>query len=76
MVVFAFDKGQELTDHTAGVPITVHLARGRMEVDIEGQVSEIRTESWVHIPAGITHAVKALEPSVMVLALLKGGSSS
>ena len=71
LVAFGFDAGQELTDHTAGVPVTLHLVRGLMEVDLDGDVSTIGPEAWVHIPAGMTHAVRALEPSVMVLALIR-----
>jgi quercetin dioxygenase-like cupin family protein len=73
LVVFGFDTGQELTDHTAGVPITIHLVSGRMELTAGENHSEIDSKAWVQIPAGMTHAVKALEPSIMVLTLLKGG---
>lgn len=71
LVVFAFDRGQELTDHTAGVPVTIHLVTGRLELTLGAERSEVGPESWVHIPAGLTHAVRALEPSVMVLTLLR-----
>ena len=74
LVVFAFDTGQELTDHTAGVPITIHLVSGRMELTAGNDHSEIDNKAWVHIPAGMTHAVTALEPTIMVLTLLKGTS--
>lgn len=76
LVVFAFDTGQELTDHTAGVPVTIQLVSGRMELTAGDDRSEIDGKAWVQIPAGMTHAVKALEPTVMVLTLLKGASAS
>lgn len=72
LVVFAFDTGQELTDHTAGVPVIVQVVSGVLEISSDGEVAEeIGPRSWVHLPAGLTHAVKALEPSVMILTLLK-----
>ncbi len=71
LVVFAFDTGQELTDHTAGVPAIVQVVSGRLEISLNSEVAEIGPTSWVHMEAGLTHAVKALEPSVMVLTLLK-----
>jgi quercetin dioxygenase-like cupin family protein len=71
LVVFAFDQGQELTDHTAGVPVTIQLVRGKLALRLESDEQEIGPASWVHLPAGLTHAVKALEPSVMVLTLLR-----
>ena len=74
MVVFGFDRGQELTDHTAGVPVILHLVEGRLELTLGSETSEVGPESWVHIPAGLTHAVRALEPSVMVLTLLRSAT--
>jgi quercetin dioxygenase-like cupin family protein len=71
LVAFAFDTGQELTDHTAGVPAIVQVVSGELEISLEGAVSTIGPNSWVHMPAGLTHAVKALEPTVMVLTLLQ-----
>jgi quercetin dioxygenase-like cupin family protein len=73
LVVFAFDTGQELTDHAAGVPAIVQVISGRLELDLEGNTVEIDSHSWIHMPARLPHAVRALEPSVLVLTLLKGG---
>ena len=74
LVVFAFDKGQELTDHTAGVPVTIHVVRGRLALTLGDEAEEIGPGSWVHIPAGLTHALTALEPSVMALTLLRAAA--
>lgn len=71
LVAFAFDTGQELTDHTAGVPVIVEVISGRLEISLDGEVAEIDPTSWVHMQAGLTHAVRALEPTVMLLTLLK-----
>lgn len=73
LVVFAFDTGQELTDHAAGVPAIVQVVSGRLELDLEGDTVEIDSRSWIHMPERLPHAVRALEPSVMVLSLLRGG---
>ena len=72
LVVFAFDRGQELTDHTAGVPVTIHVVTGRLAITVGEDEDEIVPGSWTHIPAGLTHALRALEPSVMVLTMLRG----
>ena len=71
MVAFAFDTGQELTDHTAGVAAIVQVVSGRFELSLDGDITEVDHRSWVHMPAHLPHAVRALEPSVMVLTLLK-----
>ena len=70
LVVFGFDTGQELTDHTTRHAAVIHGVSGRLEVDLDGEQVEVRPGSWVHMPPNLPHAVKATEPSVMVLALL------
>ncbi len=73
LVVFGFDRGQELTDHTAGVPVIVHVVKGLIELTVGDQTSEMGPTSWAQIPAGVAHAVRAVEPTVMVLTLLRTG---
>ena len=63
LVVFAFDEGQELTDHAAGVPAIVQVVSGKLAITLDGDVSELGPTSWVRMPAGLPHAVKALEPN-------------
>jgi quercetin dioxygenase-like cupin family protein len=71
VVVFAFDEGQELTDHSAAVPALVQMVSGRIRLDLAGDPIELEPGSWVHMEANLTHAVLALEPSVMLLTLLR-----
>ena len=71
VVAFAFDEGQELTDHTAPVPVILQVARGRLAVTLGEESVEMSADSWVHLDANLTHAVVALEPSVMLLTLLR-----
>lgn len=71
VVVFAFDAGQELTDHTAAVPALVQVVSGRIRLDLDGEPVELQPGSWVRMAAHLTHAVLALEPSVMLLTLLR-----
>ena len=71
VVVFAFDEGQELTDHTAAVPALVQMVSGRIRLDLAGDPIELEPGSWVRMEANLTHAVLALEPSVMLLTLLR-----
>jgi quercetin dioxygenase-like cupin family protein len=71
VVVFAFDEGQELTDHTAAVPALVQVISGRIRLDLDGDPVELESGSWVRMEANLTHAVVALEPSVMLLTLLR-----
>ena len=70
VVAFAFDQGQELTDHSAARPAIVQMVSGRIRLDLAGDPVELVPGSWVHMAAHLTHAVYALEPSVMLLTLL------
>ncbi len=72
VVVFAFDEGQELTDHTAAVPAVVQVVHGLLQLTLGDDVVEIAADSWVHMEANLNHAVLALEPSVMLLTLQRG----
>jgi quercetin dioxygenase-like cupin family protein len=69
VVLFAFDEGQELTDHTASVPAVVQVVKGRLDLTLDNDTVEIGPDSWVHMDAHLNHAVVALEPSVMILTL-------
>ena len=72
VVLFAFDEGQELTDHTASVPAVIQVVKGRLGLTLGDDTVEIVADSWVHMDADLTHAVVALEPSVLILTLQKG----
>ena len=72
VVLFAFDVGQELTDHTASVPAVIQVVEGRLGLTLGDDTVEIVADSWVHMDADLTHAVVALEPSVLILTLQKG----
>ena len=71
VVAFAFDAGQELTDHTAAVPAVLQVLTGRLRVTLGDDVGEVGPRSWIHLPANLSHAVVALEPSIMLLTLLR-----
>ena len=69
-IVFAFDAGQELSDHTAAVPAVIHVLDGQAEVTLAGEQHEVGPGAWFHLDAGLTHAVLARTPLVMLLLLL------
>lgn len=76
VVGFAFDTGQELTEHTAGVPVLIQVVSGRMRVTLGGDEHEIHPATWLRMDEHLAHSVVALEPSVMLLTLFKGGDAS
>jgi len=73
VLLFAFDQGQTLTEHTAAVPAVVQVISGRLEVGLGDETVDARPGSWLHMPAHLPHSVEALEPSVMLLTMLGVG---
>ena len=76
VVGFAFDAGQELTEHTAAVPVVVQVVRGRFRVSVGGDEREMDSGAWLRMDAHMPHSVTALEPSVMLLTLFPAAKAS
>ncbi len=74
LVLFAFDEGQELTEHTASVPAVVQVVSGVLTVTAGGAVSRLTPGSWLLLEAGEAHSVLADEPSRMLLTMIRPAS--
>lgn len=70
VVLFSFDEGQELTEHTAAVPILLQVLDGRLRVGADGEHVELNPGGLVHIGSRVPHEILALEPSRMALTML------
>ena len=70
-VVFGFDQGQELTEHTASKPAILQIIRGAATLTLGDDTIEAQAGAWIHMPAGLRHAVTARTPVVLLLLLLK-----
>lgn len=70
VVVFGFAEGEELTEHTASRPAVIQVLRGELELTLGGEPVTAREGSWVHMSAGLRHAVRARTPSLMLLTLV------
>jgi quercetin dioxygenase-like cupin family protein len=75
VVLFSFDEGQELTEHTAAVPILLQVLDGRLRVGADGRHVELGPGGLVHIGSRVPHEVLALEPARMLLTMLDPRSS-
>ena len=76
VVAFAFDRGQQLTEHTAAVPAVLQVLSGRMRAVLDGVESDLAPGDWAHLPAHLSHSLQALEPAVLLLTMVGGGSAS
>ena len=71
LVLFAFDAGQELSEHTAPFDAFVQVLDGEVELLIGGAPVVARAGETVLMPAGIPHAVKARTRFKMLLGMLR-----
>lgn len=71
LVLFAFDAGQELTEHKSASAAVVQVISGRLRFRAGGDDYEMGRTTWLYMAPGEDHALEALEPTVMLLTLLK-----
>ncbi|MDH5371865.1 MAG: cupin domain-containing protein [Acidimicrobiia bacterium] len=71
LVLFAFDTDQELTEHTASMPAIAQVISGRARLDLGEETVTAVPGSWIHMPAHLPHSVLALEPTVLLLTLIR-----
>ncbi|MEQ9187177.1 MAG: cupin domain-containing protein [Cryomorphaceae bacterium] len=69
--LFAFDKGEGLSEHTTPFDAVVCVVDGQAEIIIDGVSSVLSAGQSIVMPAGIPHAVKAVEKFKMVLTMIK-----
>lgn len=73
VVVFAFDAGEQLTDHAAGRPVVVQVNDGRLRFRVDGTDHELVAGDVVYLAPGARHALEALEASRVSLVLIEPG---
>lgn len=71
MTVFALDRGQGLSEHTAPFDAVVHVLEGEAEITLSGSPFRVRAGEMLLIPAHVPHAVLAVERFKMVLTLAR-----
>jgi quercetin dioxygenase-like cupin family protein len=69
--LFAFAKGEALSEHTAPFDALIQVVDGRGEIIIGGKSFFLETGQSIIMPANIPHAVKAVEKFKMVLTMIK-----
>src|SRR5437763_15257454 len=71
VVLFGFAQGEELSEHTASMPAVLHFLQGEATVTLGDDRHEAQTGTWVHMPTGLRHGIRAKTPVVMLLLLMK-----
>ena len=72
VTLFAFDEGQELSEHTAPYDALIQLLDGKAEIMLGGKSNMVAAGESILLPANIPHAVKAQGKFKMCLTMIKG----
>lgn len=71
VTLFAFDEGQELSEHTAPFDALVHVLEGRAEIVIAGKPFELGAGEVILMPANRPHALRAISRFKMLLIMIR-----
>ena len=71
ITVFAFDKGQGLSEHTAPFDALVNIIDGQAEVTVSGKLFTVKKGEMIIMPANKPHSMKAVEKFKMFLVMIK-----
>ena len=71
VTLFAFDRGQSLSEHTAPFDALVQVLEGEIELTIGDRDITVSGGLSALMPANIPHALKAVEKSKMLLVMIK-----
>ncbi len=69
--LFAFDKGEGLSEHTTPFDAVVMIVDGKADIIINGVSNVLEIGDTIIMPANIPHALKAVEKFKMVLTMIK-----
>jgi len=71
VTLFAFDRGQGLSEHTAPFDAMVQVIDGEAEVTISGEKHRLVAGEMIIMPAEKPHAVMAVKPFKMLLTMIR-----
>ncbi len=71
ITLFAFDKGQGLSEHTAPFDALVYIIDGNAEITIAGKAHYLKVGEAIIMPANKPHSLKATERFKMLLVMIK-----
>lgn len=71
VTLFAFDKGQGLSAHTAPFDALVYILDGEAEIFIPGKPFHLKEGEMIIMPANQPHALKATKKFKMLLIMIR-----
>ncbi len=70
VVLFAFDAGQVLTEHTAAMPVLLQVIDGHLRITADGRTVDLRPGGVIHLGTRLPHSVEAVTAAKLNLIML------
>ncbi len=71
ITVFAFDKGEGLSEHTAPFDAYVQVLDGEAEISISSKPHMVKAGEFIIMPANEPHSLKAISQFKMLLVMIR-----
>ena len=71
VTLFAFSKGQELSEHSSPHHAMVQCLEGELEITLNGNPTVLTADDFIIMESNAPHAVKAISDFKMLLTLIK-----
>jgi len=71
VTVFAFAKGQGLSEHTAPFDALLYILDGSAKITVAGKNHNVKSGEMIILPAHKPHSVKAVKQFKMILVMIK-----
>ena len=72
VTLFAFDKGQGLSEHSAPFDAMVQIIDGEAKITLAGEPHTVKKGEMLIMPANVPHALQAVNgPYKMILTMIK-----
>lgn len=71
VVLFGFAAGAGLPRHQAPHPVLLQVVEGHAEVTLSDATQTAPRGAWLQLPPGLPHAIQALEPTLLLVTILK-----
>lgn len=71
LILFVFDRDGALKEHRTDGEVTIHVLAGRMAITVLDREQQLGPGELLSLGRGQAHAVRALEPSEMLLTICR-----
>lgn len=66
-ILFGFDTGQELSEHTSSQTAIIQIIQGEATVTLGDDTHELAAGAWIHMLPRLKHSITAKSPLLMLL---------